>query len=386
GLLQTSVFPVPPGQSRTVQIRYSQLLRKDNGLVDLLLPIGTVKHARRPVQRLSATVRIETTQPLKTVYSPTHPIEIQRPDGRHAVCKLTLFNVRSPDDFRLLFGAHEGAVGMNLVSYRPKTGEEGYFLLLASPDIKPNKAADLPKTVVFVIDRSGSMSGKKIEQVRRALKFLLDQLKPQDTFNIVAYDAEVESFRPELQRADLETVNAARGFADGLYAGGSTNIDAALRTALGMLTDSSRPNYVLFLTDGRPTTGERNEMRIARNAKQANRVAARLFCFGVGFDVNSRLLDRLSRDNRGETIYVRPNEDIEAPIARLASRISSPVMTDLALKFDFDAARPTSAPPPVARIYPSELPDLFRGEQLIVVGRYRQAGRARITLSGMQAG
>src|SRR6185503_18154717 len=183
-----------------------------------------------------------------------------------------------------------GAVGVNVLSYRPKDSEDGFFLMLASPDVRPD-AKPVPKTCVFVVDRSGSMTGQKFEQARGALKFLLQQMRPEDNFNVVVYDSAVESFRPELQRADEATVKAALGFADGLYAGGSTNIDGALQTALNQLTDPKRPNYVLFLTDGIPTVGELNEQRIAAKSKEANKVNARVFNFGVGFDVNSRLLD-----------------------------------------------------------------------------------------------
>jgi Ca-activated chloride channel family protein len=384
GLFQTSVFPVPPNAERKVEIRYQQLLRSESGVVDLLLPIGTHKHAHHPVETLNVAVRVETSDPLKTLYSPTHAVETQRPDDRHAVCKLTLNNVSNPDDFRLLFGTESGAVGMNVLSYRPKDSEDGFFLMLASPDVRPD-AKPLPKTCVFVIDRSGSMTGQKFEQARGALKFLLQQLRPEDNFNVVVYDSAVESFRPELQRADEATIKAALGFADGLYAGGSTNIDGALQTSLQQLTDSKRPNYVLFLTDGIPTVGELNELRIAAKAKEANKVNARVFNFGVGFDVNSRLLDRISRDHRGQSVYVRPNENIEASVSALYRKIGSPVLTDIALNVEFDTVVPASTTPLISRTYPRQLTDLFQGEQLVWVGRYRQAGAAKVTLTGVAA-
>ena len=321
GLFQTSVFPVPPNAERTVEIRYQQLLRKDNGLVDLLLPIGTSKHATHPIDNLNITVRVNATDEIRTVYSPTHSVEIDRPNNRSAVCKLALTNVRAPDDFRLMYGTQNGLVGMNVISYRPNADDDGYFLLLASPEMKREGHQPASKSVIFVLDRSGSMNGKKIEQARGALKFFLNQLHQNDTFNIVAYDSGVESFRPELQRADEKTIQEALGFAAGIYAGGSTNIDSALKTSLGMLSAKGHPSYVLFLTDGLPTVGVRDERQIATGAQQANQVGARLFNFGVGFDVNSRLLDRLSHDNRGQSVYVRPNEDIEAHVASLYNRI-----------------------------------------------------------------
>lgn len=380
GLYQTSVFPLPPNGERTVEIRYNELLKKDNGLVDLTLPLGTFKHGTKSIDALNVTIRVETNEQIKTIYSPTHQLDIQRPDNTHAVAKVALKNVLGPDDLRLFYGTVGGLVGMNVLSYRPHENEDGYFLLLASPDIKPAQPVRIERSLVFVCDRSGSMSGKKIEQMKEALKFLIQQLKPGDTFNIVAYDSSVESFRPELQRVDDATIKAALAFADGIYAGGSTNIDGALQSSLKLLTDPKRPSYVLFLTDGMPTVGEMNEQKIAANAKHVNIVNARLFAFGVGFDVNSRLLDRLSNGGRGHSVYVKPNENIEAHVSSLYNKIGSPVLTDLALKFDFDKADASTAH--VNRMYPKQLTDLFQGEQLVYVGRYKTSGNAKVTLSG----
>ncbi len=378
-LFQTSVFPVPPGGESTVQISYSQLLKKDSGLVDFLLPLGTMKHSARPVESLSVTVNIASTAPLKTVYSPTHQVDISQPDSTHALCKLSLHDVTNPDDMRLLYSSDASPVGLNVVSYKAEDNEDGYFVLLATPDARASEAQKVAKTVLFVCDRSGSMSGKKIEQVKGALQFLLRQLQPGDTFNIVAYDSEVESFRPELQRADAPSIQAALTWVDGLSAGGGTNIDGALRTGLRMLNDNSRPNYVFFLTDGQPTVGERQEVKIASNAAQENKVNARIFVFGVGFDVNGRLLDRLARELRGQSVYVRPNENIEAPISSLYAKVGSPMLTDVAVDIQLDGGT-------TSRVYPKQMPDLFHGNQLVLVGRYRKGGAAKIVLTGTANG
>jgi Ca-activated chloride channel family protein len=385
GMFQTSVFPIPPHSDRTVEIRYSQLLKKTGGLVDLLLPLGTLKHANHAIDRLTVSMRLETAEPLKTLYSPTHSVTFERPDEHHATGKLTLNNVTSPDDLRVLYSTHAGAVGMNLISYRSNEKEDGYFLLLASPELKAAQATALPKTALIVIDRSGSMSGQKIEQARQAVKFFLNQLKPGDTFNVIAYDSEVEAFRPELQRVTSDTIKAATGFADGINAGGGTNIDGALQTALGMLKDNKRPSYVLFLTDGMPTVGEQNEVKIVTHAKDADKVNARIFNLGIGFDVNSRLLDRLSRELNGQSVYVRPNENIETYVSTLAKSIGAPVLANVDVKFEFDNSKATSAPP-ISRTYPRKLTDLFAGEQLVWVGRYREPGSIKLTLSGDLAG
>ncbi len=327
-------------------------------------------------------VTIESGSDIKNVYSPTHAVEIKRPDERHATVVFSSKNEVPTNDFRLLYDVGKGKISTRVLSFRPDrdSDKDGYFLLLASPEIKAD-GQRVPKTVMFVIDRSGSMSGKKIEQVRAALKFVLDNLRPGDLFNIIAYDSEIEAFRPELQKYDENSRRAAMGFVEGIYAGGSTNIDGALRTALNQLQDSSRPNYVLFLTDGLPTTGVTNEAKIVENVQEANKVRARIFAFGVGYDVNGRLLDRLARQNHGQTEYVRPNEDIEDRISRLYRRIEAPVMINVKIEFSLDEKQPEDARP-VNRVYPRGSLDLFSGDQLVIVGRYKTPGNAKVVVSG----
>jgi Ca-activated chloride channel family protein len=379
GMFQTSVFPVPAGAERKVSLKFSQLLRKNGTLTDLMIPLSTAKYTSQPVEKLSINVAVETAIELKNVYSPTHAINVQRPDNKHAVVKFEATNTVPTADFRLLCDTADGKLGASVLSYRPDANDDGYYLLLASPEVKSESDERPAKTVIFVVDRSGSMSGKKIEQAKEAVKFVLNNLRQGDTFNIVAYDSTVESFKPELQKYDDETRKAALGFVEGLYSGGSTNIDGALTTALGMIADQSRPNYVLFLTDGLPTAGETNEGKIVANTKTNNKLRARMINFGVGYDLNSRLLDRLSRENFGQSEYVRPDENIEAHVSRLYGKMSSPVMTGLSVKVDVDASGDS---PPVNRVYPKEAYDLFAGEQLVMVGRYKKAGGAKITIAG----
>ncbi len=381
GMFQTSVFPVPAGAERTVTLRYNQLLRKDHNLTDFLFPLATAKYTSAPVEKVEIKASIESSVAIKNVYSPTHAIEVKRPTSNNAVVSYSSKNQVPTSDFRVFYSVAKGKLGASLLSYRPEKDQDGYFLLLASPQIKPPDAERPKKTVLCVFDRSGSMSGKKIEQAREALRFVLNNLREGDLFNVIAYDSEVESFRPELERFNDQTRRQALGFVEGLHAGGATNIHGALTTALGMLEDSSRPNFIIFLTDGLPTAGETNESKIVAAAQAANRVRARLLSFGVGYDVNSRLLARLSRANFGKCEYVRPNEDIEQQVSRLYDKISSPVMTDVAVKFEFDEIKVEQGDP-VQRIYPRELTDLFEGEQLVIVGRYKKTGVAKVRITG----
>ncbi|MGE3821207.1 MAG: VIT domain-containing protein [Isosphaeraceae bacterium] len=377
GLFKTSVFPIPPGADRKVTMRYTQLCKRDRDVVEFSYPLSTQKFTARPIDRLSLTLRLESRDAIKSLYSPTHDATIERQGDHEARVRYERRDVVPDTDFRLLATLAEGAVGTSVVSYRPSQGEDGFFLLLASPEVKKPDQKPLPKTVVFVLDKSGSMAGKKIEQARNALRFVLSDLREDDTFNIVTYDDRVETFQPELARYSSTTRDQAVRYVDDVREGGSTNIDAALQTALAMIPDQDRPSYVIFLTDGLPTAGVTKESSIAENARVANKRRARLFVFGVGYDVNARLLDRLSGGNGGTSEYVKPDDDLERSVARFYSRLTSPALASLRVEFDDTS---------VNRTYPKDLPDLFEGGQLVMVGRYTRSGRDRVRLSGKVGG
>jgi Ca-activated chloride channel homolog len=385
GMFKTSVFPVPPGAERKVTLNFTQLLRKTDRLTDFLYPLSTAKFTSQPVESFRFTANIESKSKLKSIYSPTHLVDIKRPDDNHAVVTIEAKNAVPTNDLRLFFDTANEEVGASLISYRPDANEDGFFLLLASPEVKAADAKLPSKTVVFALDRSGSMSGKKIDQAKEALRFVVNNLREGDLFNIVVYDTSVESFKPELQRYDDSTRKAALGFIESIYAGGSTNISGALTTSLKMIQDANRPSYIVFLTDGLPTTGEKNEMKISQLTKQNNSYRTRIVSFGVGYDVNSRLLDRISRDNYGQSEFVRPDEDLEQHVSRLYQRMSLPVMTDVKLSLEVDQVNAEHIST-TNRVYPKQMLDLFAGEQVVVVGRYKSGGKAKVIVSGSVSG
>ena len=377
GMYRTSVFPIPPGADRKLTMRYTQLCRRDRDVIEFSYPLGTQKFTAKPVQRLTVNILLQSKNAIKSVYCPSDDARIDRVGDHEARISMERRDVVPSNDFRLVYSLSDGVLGAAVISYRPSSGDDGYFLLLASPEVKAADARPQPKTVIFVLDRSGSMAGKKIEQARKALKSVLNNLRDDDLFNIIVYDDRVESFKPELERYRSHSREDAERFVGNIREGGSTNIDSALKTALGMVRDDSRPSYVLFLTDGLPTAGETQELKIADNCRQANSRRARLFCFGVGFDVNARLLDRLSGGNSGTSEYVKPDEDIETHVGRFYAKMTSPVLADLHVEL---------AGIDVNGTYPGDLPDLFEGGQIVWVGRYRQSGRTTLRITGKVGG
>jgi Ca-activated chloride channel family protein len=210
------------------------------------------------------------------------------------------------------------------------------------------------------------MSGGKLEQAQNALHYILDNLNEGDRFSIVGFDDELSSLSATLLPVDSPSLDRARRFVNALAPRGSTDLAQALQTGLRIFAASegrsSAVRLVVFLTDGLPTAGELNESTIGELAAQANReVEARLHVFGVGYDVNTHLLDRLADDNGGSVTYVQPGEDLELALSSFYQQIASPVLTNL--RVDFEGMQ-------VEGLYPQHLPDLFRGSSLLLTGRY----------------
>ena len=384
-LFQTRVFPIPVGAERTVTVHYTRLLTADFGLTELDLPLSAATVSKRPLETLAIRVTLQEDG-LRTVYSPTHDVGIEQ-DGENdsAVVSFEADGIVPGQDFRLMFDTAQGErTAGRLLTYRPDPKQDGTFLFIATPP--PARAGDAEtqaKATMMVLDRSGSMNGEKIQQAREALRYVLGNLAERDLFNVVTYADTPDPLFGELQRATGQPLAEAKVFAAGVAAGGGTNIHDALATALGQLNvESAEPNYLLFLTDGLPTAGTTDEAAIAQMvAERGGNV--RLISFGVGYDVNSRLLDRLSRENRGFSEYVQPTEDIEAAVSRVYRRLSTPVLVDAEIAFDF-ADQPQATP--TNRVIPGGSVDLFAGQEMIVVGRYRHHGEATVRLTGTRGG
>jgi Ca-activated chloride channel family protein len=374
-MLKASIFPIAPGAEVQVTVTYTALLPADGGVVSLELPFSNQFGGREPVPQVTVRASIESRAGIRAVYSPTHDVEIRRPDDRRAEVSYEARNYDARRAFRLHWSAAGGDIGAALLTWRKGT-EDGYFAFLASPRMDL-AAKPIPRDIVFVFDRSGSMAGEKMEQGREALRMGINMLADADRFGIVDFASEADSFRPELASASKENRALARDHVANLRAAGSTNINDALVKALDLLSPAAgRLPIVLFITDGLPTVGERRFDKILENAR-GRAARPRIFVFGVGADVNTEFLDRLAEEGRGARDYVAPEEKIEGKVSGLLEKIAHPVLADLAIDFGEAGARD---------FYPRALPELFRGGQLVLFGRYRGSGPAKITLKGNAGG
>ena len=377
-LFQASIFPIPPHADKKLEISYSQILRAESGTVAYRYPLGTGRQMAQ-IGSVSGRVELESKEPLRNIYSPTHAIEVKRNGtGRAAV---TFENQGEPQDFQLFYALSREDFGVTLLTHR-EPGKDGYFLLMVSPKDDWSEHEYAAKDIVFVLDTSGSMADAgKMEKARAALLYGIKILRPADRFNVVSFAGEEHLLANELINADENGRARAMRFVEALKPVGGTNIDAALTAAREQINRSSNlghPRMIVFMTDGLPTVGETNVEQILANARKTGE--ARIFPFGVGYDVNTSLLDRLASQSGGVADYIEPKEDLEVKVSNFFSRISYPVLSDLRLDM---AGVETDLS------YPRTLPDLFRGSQLTVIGRYRNPidmNFVRLTLTGKSGG
>lgn len=374
-LFKVRVFPLEPRGRKPIKITYTELLPSDDGSVTYTYPMNTEKFSAAPIKSISVKVDLKTTQPLASIYSPTHKVEIRREGTSHAVIGYESKNEKPETDFQLVYGTATQDVGLTLLTH--KTGsEDGYFLLLAAPIVSTD-ARPAPKDIVFVVDTSGSMAGAKLQQAKKALAFCIANLNDNDRFEIVRFSTEPEPLFGKLVAADAPARVRANEFIKGLKPIGGTAIAGALSAALKLHGETSdRPLVAIFLTDGLPTIGTRDPGEILAEVKKTSNV--RIFSFGIGSDVNTELLDQIAEGSRAFSQYVLAEEDLEVKVSNFYTRIKEPVLTNIGIEFGGDVR--------TSMMSPAKLPDLFKGDQLVLTGRYHGSGEVEAKLMGSASG
>lgn len=377
-LFQASIFPIPPNSDKKLEMTYSQVLKAESGTVSYRYPLGTGRNVwARPMRgvedrgvrgsmppqkfgTVSGRVEIIGREALRNIYSPSHKIDIN--NKGEATATVSFETTANDNDFQLFYGLSNNDFGMSLLTYR-EPGKDGYFLLQLSPKDNVTERELVEKDVVFVLDTSGSMADEgKMEKARAGLLFGIRTLHEGDRFNVINFAGEEHLMESKLIPANNSGKKQGEDFVQKLKPTGGTNINDALRAALKQFDSSDRPKLLVFMTDGLPTVGESNVDKIIRNASEIKVEGLRLFTFGVGYDVNTMLLDKLASQNSGVADYIEPKENLEVKVSSFFTKVNSPVLTDLDI--DFGGVQ-------TDMMYPRKLSDIFKGTQLTILGRYK---------------
>jgi hypothetical protein len=377
-LFQASIFPIPPNSDKKLELTYTEVLKAESGTVAYRYPLGTGRNvwgrpqpgvettAVGPKQQfgtISASVEIVGKEAIRNIYSPTHQIDVKRKGETGA--NVSFETKGNDNDFQLFYGLSNADFGMSLVTHR-EPGKDGYFLMMISPKDDLADRELVNKDIVFVLDTSGSMADEgKMEKARKALLFGIRTLRDGDRFNVVSFAGEERLMETGLISADAAGKRRGEEFVGKLQPTGGTNINDSLIAAMKQFDRSDRPKMMVFMTDGLPTVGVTNVDTIIKNAQSAKVDGLRLFTFGVGYDVNTKLLDKLAAENGGDADYIEPKEDIEIRVSSFFTKVNSPVLSDL--EIDFGSVQ-------TDLIYPRQIKDIFKGAQITLIGRYKNAG------------
>lgn len=379
GMLRARIFPIPANGDVGITVRLRQVLQPTGGMFEWSFPLGVAKLGDAASGPVGLEVRIKSQTALASVVTPHADAEIRR-QGDHGATISLEGKKGDLDDLRVLYGLSEQEFGLHMLPYRKK-GEPGYFTLMLSP---PRTLAEdkLPARLVqMVIDTSGSMKGNKIVQAKASLQTFLASLRPKDRFQILTFASGVEKFFDAPRFATAANIKAAAARVDTLEAMGGTNIAGALSRALEGATptddSSAEVTQIVFITDGQPTAGVTKPNEILQLTKELDRSRTRIFALGVGDRIDVRLLDDLVEQHHGARDFVSSKENIETKVDALCQKISRPALADVVVRIDgLD----------VFQHHPTNTRDLFCGEMMQVVGRYRDDGKHVVKITGSQNG
>lgn len=369
-MFEARIYPFPANGERRVELDYQQLVTKDGNLYRFIYPLSTEQFSSKNLESAVIKINMKSEKPIRNVYSPSHSIEVVYKNSKEVEISWEERDVKPDKDFILYYSLAEEEVDLSFLTYKPHREEDGYFMLLAS--VGSEDIVSIPKDVVFVVDRSGSMRGERMEMVRDALLYCVNHLGEDDRFNIIAFSSNTENLFSDLKDVNKFNIEEARDFIDEINPRGGTNISKSLEEAFNSDFSERRATLIIFMTDGYPTVGELDPGEIVNQVEEFDK--GRLFVFGIGSeDINAVLMDAMANAGRGLVDYVKDGDSLRLSISSFFNKISNPVFTDIDI--DYGSIR-------VYDIVPYILPDIFEGQQLVITGRYRNSGRTRISLIG----
>ena len=395
-----SVANVEPGVEVVIEISYVETLKYEDGLFEFVFPMvvgprympgsptgkqGTgwtrdttsVPDASRlspPVappgtragHDIRLTVHLDAGSEVFDLNSTLHEIRsVSTGKGRATVTLANKAEIPNKD-FILRYRTATDTIGDSVLLHTDARGT--FFTLMLQPPRRLRPEQAVPKEMIFVIDRSGSMSGFPIDKAKETMQLAIEQMNPHDAFNLLSFSGGTgRCFPKPVPNTPHNRAMALRYLAD-LYGSGGTEMMPAILDALGGTHDPQRLRVVAFMTDG--YIG--NDYAIIDAVRQ-HAGTSRVFAFGIGNAVNRFLLDSMAHAGRGAVEYVTLQSQADAAVQRFHQRIQAPVLTNIHL--DWGTL-------PVQDVYPTSFPDLFSSQPLVIHGRLTQPAAGTITLSG----
>ena len=334
----------------------------------------TESHYLRPSERsghdVSVRVDLRAGVAIEEITSPSHHVDVREHSPRHATVALRPEDHVPNKDFVLRYRVAGERVKAGLVTARDERG--GFFSLMLYPPAELRRAHRQPVEIVFVLDCSGSMDGKPIEQAKSAVRRGLDSLQPGDSFQLINFSMSAGQLGRQPLEATPQNIERARRFLANLDAEGGTMMIEGIKAALDFAHDPERLRFVCFLTDG--YIGNESEILAAIEPRLGQ---SRIFSFGVGSSPNRYLMDSMARIGRGAVAYLGEEDDGAAVMSAFFDRICYPVLTDIAINWNGLGA---------SEVFPARAPDLFVGRAIMLAGRFNGDLPRQLAIAGNVGG
>jgi len=382
-----AVANILPGNQVTITISYVETLRYEDGTYEFVFPMVVgpryiprnvpdasriappAAAAERSGHDISFEISLDAGLIVDNLEAKTHPVDIERPGPTRAHVRLRGGATIPNKDFILRYNVAGKTIQDAVLTHRSDKG--GFFTLMLQPPERIGADDVTPKELVFVLDTSGSMAGFPIEKAKETMSLALDNLYPDDTFNLITFSGDTRILFDQPVRATKRNLKRAQDFLASTSGYGGTEMMSAIKAALEPSENQSHVRIVCFMTDG--FVG--NDMQIIAEVQKYKN--ARVFAFGVGSSVNRFLLENMATAGRGEVEYVGLNDDGSAAAKRFHQRVRNPLLTDISIDW---------GELPVADVYPKRIPDLFGAKPVFLTGRYTAPGSGTIKLKGNMAG
>lgn len=375
GIFKTRIYPIEGLKEKNVKITYQEALKMEAGLVRYVYPLNIDRYSKEKMKDVAIEALIKSDLPIASVYSPSHKVSVNRKSDKEVIVGFEADSLQPDKDFVVYYSVSSKDIAVTTINHRPDQTEDGTFMLMLAPAVKDQQEKTPAIDVALVMDTSGSMAGKKMDQAKKALEFCINSISEGSNFLLCNFSTEAETYKSGLNKMTPEIREGALNYIRNLDAMGGTNISEALEIAINALnkSESNNPRFIVFVTDGKPTAGLTDAEEILKAVASKNSNSIRLFSFGVGDQLNAELIDNLADQNGGVSDYVSEDEDLEIKTSALFSKLTHPVLTDVSLQFNNVE---------VSQIYPRKIGDIFKDSNILVLGRYSKPGAALITLTG----
>lgn len=380
-MFRLSIVPIPAQSEVRTEITYAEILPYDFGITKYEYKLNTLGLSSKALETVSLRLNSKSQNPYKYFTSPSHNSDAATSLTKVSTNEYELFygdeNFYPDKNLQIEFETLRERVQFNLLTYSP-TEEDGfgddnfYATWVTPPDSIVNEKI-IPKDIVFTADVSSSMDGERLSQLKQSLRTFINLLNENDRFNIITFGTHIVKYKDSLVSVNSDNIGDALKFVDNLYALGMTNISGALEESLSQNFGDESSNNLIFLTDGLPTLGVTNANEIIEKVNEANLSNIRLFSFGIGDNLNRRLLTEISMENSGYAKFIEQDEDIAFTIGQHFKRISKPILSDIEIDYGgLDAWD----------IYPKNSVDLFWGSRYVKMGLYKSTGEFRVQIKG----